>query len=135
MQIGVTAPTTLASFAQPFQLEVEDVQGETVLAHATVSVDCDLARTHVGQARAGLAKAERTVKALEGAGGNDAAALRAVSDARAVRFAIVQTWRENAAAVVQCSGGAAAQADLAAAERAVQATIVPPHTGMPLPPG
>ena len=132
LQIGATAPTTPASFARPFRLEVVEVQGETVLARATVVVDCDVARRNVGEARARLADAEQRVKALEAKGGGDRVALIALSDARAQRFAIAKTWRQNASAVMQCGGdGAAAQADLTAAEQAVKTTIVAPRTGMP----
>ena len=130
LRIAATAPTTAASFAQPFRLEVQEVQGDTVLARATVAPDCDLARAQAAAARASMAAAEQAVTASERQNSGDSAALRALSDARARRYAIAQAWRENAAAMVEC-GDEVAAADLRAAERAARVTLVPPHTGMP----
>lgn len=136
--IGTAAPTTPASFEQPFWLDIVDAQGETVLARATVSIDCDLARAHASAARARFGAAEQDVKTTEAqkaaAAGrsNEAAALRALSGAQARRFAIAQVWRTNASAVTGCDPrDQAAKADLAAAEQAVRATVVAPRTGMP----
>ena len=138
LRVGASAPTTPASFAAPFRLEVEEVQGQLVIARATVPTDCGLARTRAAEARQQTGASELEVKALEArrrsAAGkpDEGEALRALSSALSRRSAAANAWRQNADAVAHCSpGDAVAAQDLAEAKRVAAATVTPPHTGMP----
>ena len=106
--IGASAPTTAASFAKSFSLAAIETENGLVTARANVAPDCELAKSRAAEARHQFGHAEHEVQALtakrDGAAGKpeEGEALRALSGAKSRRFAIVQVWQENAAAVVAC---------------------------------
>lgn len=116
LPIKSTSPTTPASFAGLEGIEVVDRQGDTALVRLKVPIDCALAERQAAAARLAIAAVGEEVTRLEAAKATaDSAGLRALSAARARRFAIACAWYENAAAVQYCSPGDAAAKELAAA--------------------
>ena len=132
--IGASAPTTEASFAEPFTLAAIDTDNGLVTAQAKIQPDCTLAKSRAGEARHQFGLAEQEVQALttESAKSGGGDTLRSLSAARSRRYAIAQVWRENAAAVAACSpNDAEAAKELAHAKHLAKTTIVPPTNGMP----
>ena len=139
LMLGASAPTRAATFAQPFDIEIADVQGDVVLARLVLGVDCDLARARAAEARECIRSADAEVKALEAqlpaasqTPDKEREVLLSLSAARRRRFAIAQVWRQNAEAWLRCSEtDSAAKADLEAAASAVTSYVVPMGGGMP----
>lgn len=134
LRIGTSAPTTVASFSQPFTLTVESEHdaGKTVSARASVPIDCDLARKRAAAARQRTEASQKdvaTLTARKEAARNkpdESPATAALYDATQLRFAVAMAWVENAEAVTVCSPqDAAARADLAEAQRIRSASAVP----------
>jgi hypothetical protein len=139
LRIGAADPTTADAFSHPFDLEIADVQGDTLLARATVPVVPQLARERAAEARARLAAENERIAPLEGrldAAGADVAQQRAILEqltpARWRRSALARVWWSNAREASQAaSADAAAKADLEAARRALDAYLLPGGVGMP----
>jgi hypothetical protein len=134
LMLGASAPTLSATFAQPFKIEVVDVQRSAVLARVSAQPDCDLARSRVAEARARVKSLEEEVKRLESQSSAtpDAATLSVLSAARLRRFAAARAWEQNARAWSDCpQADSNSKTDLADATRAVSAYAVPSGRGMP----
>lgn len=138
LRIGVADPTTAASFAQPFMLQVVDVQGETLLARSTVPLVPEMARARAIEAKAQLAaESERVgplearLQAAEGAVDRQRAVLDELTPALQRRSALARTWWSNARALGEApDADAAAKADAAAALKAVDDYLLPGGGGM-----
>jgi hypothetical protein len=116
LRIGTSSPTTAASFARPFTLEVASEHGDTVIARAVAPVDCDIARDRAAEARRRTEAADREYKAATG---------DAIMAARLRRYALSRVWLDNAGAQAECApNDAAAAADRDAAERTMKASVV-----------
>lgn len=121
LRVGTSSPTTPASFAEGLALEIDDADGDPVIARAVVAVDCGLARTRAAEARAHLDGVAREVADLEAR--RD---VRALPPARLRRYAVARAWRDNAVAASRCApDDAAAKADRDAAEQAARSFAVP----------
>ena len=138
LQIGSADPTTAASFARPFDLEVVDVQGETLLARSTVLPVPEMARLHAAEAREKLRAEKELIALLEArlSGAADVGQQRKLLDdltpAQWRRSALARAWLINARAVSDRPGaGAAAKAETDAALKAVNDDVLPSGTGMP----
>lgn len=137
--VGASAPTDPSTFAQPFKLEVVDVQGDVVLARTLTQVDCRLARARLAEAKARLNGAELEVRQLQarlpelsGAPEKEHATLLALSTARLRRFALAQVWEQNARLCLDCPGaGPTDRQDWEAATHAVADYAQPRSSGMP----
>ena len=136
--VGASAPTTIETFAKPFTITAIETDNGLVTARASISPDCALAKSRAAEARRQFDHTDQEVEALtakrEAATGkpDEGTALRDLSGAKSRRFAIAQTWQENAAATVACApNDTAAAKDLAHAKHMADKTIVPPSTGMP----
>ena len=117
MRIGVSSPTTEASFsAAPF-IQVTIEHPDSVSARAIVPVDCDGARTRAAEARRLTEASAADVKTLRYA---------AQTEAKRRRFLLSHVWLDNADAVLTCApDDKAAAADRKAAEKTMNASIVP----------
>ncbi len=103
MRIGVSSPTTVASFAAA-KVELTLDHPLSYSGRAVVAVDCDGAAARVGEAR------RRAEAAKE----------------KPARFLLSHAWLDNAEAVLSCRpGDAAAKADRDAADRLMRASMVP----------
>ena len=138
LQIGSADPTTAASFADPFELQVVDVQGETLLARTTVTALPALARERAAEARARLLAENERVVALEarlGAAGaveEQRKLLDTLTPARSRRSALARTWLVNARALSeQPEADAASKADAMAATKAAKDYALPGRGSMP----
>lgn len=140
LKIGAADPTLLAGFAQPFDLEVADIQGQTLLARATVPVVARIASERASEAKAQLAVENERIAPLESRLRASAAApveqQRAILDeltpAQWRRSALARVWWANARETSARAGAdAAAQAETEAALKAVNAYVLPTGSGMP----
>lgn len=117
MQVRAAYPSRPESFDRPFTLEIDEIQGKTVLARVSLPPDLDLARSRARDAAARLHPLEEEVARIEQAGGGEAGPLRLAKERR---LAAAQVWRVNAAAWAQAAPGdpdakeAAAASDAAA---------------------
>jgi hypothetical protein len=138
LKLGASAPTSAADFGRPFDLQIEDVQGETVLGRVTVPDDLRLARQRAADAKAQLPAADQQVRALEARlqaapTADQQGALQAeLLTARYKRSALARCWRAHAKTISEQAGAdAAAKGELDAATKAVSEYLVLPRTGMP----
>jgi hypothetical protein len=116
LRIGMSSPSTVASFASPVTLEITSDHGEMVSARAVGPVDCELARERAKEARLQTEQADREYQAAVG---------DAIMAARRRRYALTRVWFDNAAALAVCvPNDAAAAAERDAAERAMNASVV-----------
>ncbi len=117
LRIGVSSPTTVASFAAAPYIQVTIEHPLSVSVRAVVPVDCAAARTRVAEARRLTEASQAEVKALRGA---------PQTEAKHRRFLLSHVWLDNADAVLTCApDDKAAAADRVAAERTMNAAIVP----------
>ena len=117
MRIGVSSPTTLASFAAPPFIQVTIEHPDSVSARAVVPVDCDGARARAAEARRLTEASAADIKKLRNA---------AQTEAKRRRFLLSHVWLDNADAVLSCTpDDKAAAADRKAADRTMNASIVP----------
>jgi hypothetical protein len=117
LRIGTSSPTAVSGFAPPVKLEIDSEHGDSVMARASVPVDCALARERAAEAKRRTEQADRDVRARLGHDGAMPAQLR--------REAVARAWFDNAAAHASCvPGDAAAAAERDAAERAMHDSIV-----------
>ena len=138
LRIGTSDPTTAASFSQPFELQVVDVQGETLLARSTVPLVPEMARARAAEARARLAAENERIRPLEarlqaaaGAVDRQRAVLDELTPAQQRRSALARVWWSNARELSEAPGAdAAAKADATAALKAVDAYLLPGGGGM-----
>ena len=122
LRIGVSSPTTAASFAAPPVIEVTIEHPQSVSARAVVPVDCDGARTRAAAARHRTEASAAEVKQLRNA---------AQTEAKRRRFLLSHVWLDNADAVLSCApDDKAAAADRQAADKTMHAAIVPMGGGM-----
>jgi hypothetical protein len=139
LMLGASAPIRAATFAEPFEIEVADVQGEVVLARLILRVDPVLARERATEARVRIRSADAEVKALEaqlsatpGTSDKEREVLVSLSMARSRRYAIARVWLENAEAWVHgAKSDSVAKADLEAAASAAKSYFVLSGSGMP----
>jgi hypothetical protein len=125
-QLGLStaAPTRSDAFAAGFDLMVDDVQGDNVLAHTNVPIDTGLAKSRTAEAEHAVAAAHAEVQRLEAAG--DSAPAGALGQARLRRSAAARAWRINARAWASAvPQDAAAQASTAEANRAARQYAMP----------
>jgi hypothetical protein len=116
MRIGVSSPTTVASFGAP-RVELTIDHPLSFSGRAVVKVDCDGARARAEEARRRTGAADEEVKRLSGG---------AQGEAMKRRFLLSHVWLDNAEAVLSCTpADAAAAADRDAAERMMRASAVP----------
>ena len=116
LRIGTSSPTTAASFAQTFVLEVDSEHGGAVMARTSVPADCDLARVRAEEAKHLAEAADRDVSARTGDG---------VMPALLRRQAVTRAWFDNASAHAACvPHDPAAAAGRDAANKAMRAAIV-----------
>jgi hypothetical protein len=139
LRIGAADATTAASFAKPFELEVVDVQGETLLARATVPVVPQLAQERATEAKVKLATEQQRIGPLEA---KLRAAAGVVEQQRAIldeltpalwrRSALARVWLANARELSDQPGAdAEAKAQMEAASKAVNDYLLPTGAGMP----
>ena len=138
MQVGSADPTTAASFTRAFDLEIVEVQGETLLARTTVPAVPALARERSAEARTRLLAESARVVELEArlSAAEAVEAQRKVLDeltpSRSRRSALARTWWINARALSERpDADAASKADTAAAQRAAADYAMPSGVGMP----
>jgi hypothetical protein len=141
LRIGSADPTTLDGFNRPFDLEVEDIQGDTLLARSTVPVVLQLARERAAEAKIGLMAENARIKPLEARLQAEVAAnavekqrsiLDELTPARQRRSALARVWWGNARELSERPGAdAAAKAETEAALRAVNEFLLPSGAGMP----
>lgn len=139
LRIGTADPTTAESFTQPFELQMVDVQGETLLARTTVPVVPQMARERVAEAKAMLSAENERIRPLE-------AGLRAATDAvekqrlildeltpaRQRRSALARVWWGNARELSELAGASPeAKAETETAFKAVSEYLLPSGVGMP----
>ena len=138
LRIGAADSTTAASFAQPFELQVVDVQGETLLARSTVPLVPEMARARAIEAKAQLATENERIRPLEarlhaaaGAVDRQRAVLDELTPALQRRSALARTWWSNARELSKApDADAAAKAEAAAALKAVDEYLLPGGGGM-----
>jgi hypothetical protein len=139
LRIGAADATTAASFAKPFELEVVDIKGDTLLARATVPVVLQLARERAAQAKAELAIENQKIVPLQA---KLRAAADVIEDKRAIldeltpalwrRSALARAWSANARELSEQPGAdAEAKAQTEAASKAVKEYLLPTGAGMP----
>jgi hypothetical protein len=139
LRIGSADASMAAGFFGPFKLEVEEVKGELLLARSTVPVVPQLARERSTQAQSQLAAENARIDQLEVA---MQAAPEASEQRRAMlnertqalwrRSALVRSWSANAELLNrQLGAGAAAKAEVEAAEKAVKKYLLVGAGGMP----
>lgn len=137
LKLGTSAPTSPADFGRRFDLQIEDVQGETVLGRVTVPDDLGLARQRAADAKAQMPAANQQVQALQArlqaaTTAEQSAIQSELFTARYKRSALARAWRNHAKTVSERSGAdSAAKADLDAASKALSDYLVLPRTGMP----
>ena len=139
LMLGAAAPTRPATFAGPLKLEIIEEQGDVVHARLILQVDCALAKERAAEARGRIGPASDEVKALEarlpgvsGKPDKEREILDNLSTTRRRRSALAYVWQKSAKAWTECPGtDAAAKADLAAAQAAVDAYAMPLGSGMP----
>jgi hypothetical protein len=138
LMIDASAPTRPETFSQPFQIEINDVQGDVVHVRLTLKVDCALARQRAAEARAQFQTTDEEVKTLESratkaaGSGSEPQAVDAVSKAGRRRSALAHAWRQNAEALSKCpEADASAKSDFEAASRAVNTYGLLMGGGMP----
>lgn len=138
LRIGASDPTTVAGFAQPFDLQVVDVQGETLLARSTVPAVTQMARERAAEARAALSAENERIRPLEarlraatGAAEQERAILAELTPALWRRSALARAWWANARETSDLPGAdAAAKAETEAALKAVNDYLLPGGAGM-----
>lgn len=103
MRIGVSSPTTAASFAAA-KVELTLDHPQTYSGRAVVAVDCAAAAARAGEAR----KRAQAAKAKQ------------------AKFLLSHAWLDNAEAVLSCRpADKAAKADRDAADKSMRASMVP----------
>jgi hypothetical protein len=108
-------PSQAASFDAPFDLRVDEIQGNTVLAHVTAPIDAALARTRSAAAAPAYAALAQDAQDRP---------------AKERRRAVAQFWYMNAAAWAEAAPDDAAAATAAKdARAAVSASAIPPSGG------
>lgn len=121
--IATGSPTVASRISPPIALTIVSEHGDSVLARASVPVDCDLARRRADVAHQRSTEAQHTVQSLEGRARTDDAARDALEVARRLRATVTQSWNVNAEALVACSPGASANAERDAARAAARAAV------------
>ena len=117
MRIGLSSPTTVASFSAAPVIQVTIEHPHSVSARAVVPVDCAGARVRAVEARRLTEASAADVKTLRYA---------AQTEAKRRRFLLSHVWLDNADAVLQCApDDTRAAADRQAADRTMNASIVP----------
>lgn len=138
LRIGTADPTTAAGFAQPFDLETVDLQGQTLLARATVPTVPDMARERAAEAKSRLTAEHARIGPLEARLGAASASVeqqRAIlgelTPARSRRSALARVWWNIARDSSERAGtDAAAKAEAEAALKAVNEYLLPTGAGM-----
>lgn len=131
-------PTTAAGFAQPFDLETVDVQGQTLLTRATVPTVPDMAREGATEAKRRLTAEHARIGPLEARLGAASASveqqraiLSELTPARSRRSALARVWWSIARESSERAGtDAAAKAEAGAALRAADQYLLPTGAGM-----
>lgn len=139
LRIGTADPTTADGFAQPFELQTVDVQGQTLLARTTVPVAPQMARERVAEAKAMLSAENEKITPLE-------ARLRAATDAvekqrsildeltpaRQRRSALARVWWRNALELSELAGAQPeTKLETETALKAVNEYLLPSGAGIP----
>lgn len=126
LQVRAAFPSRPDSFDRPFTLEIQEVQGKTVLARVDLPADLDLARSRARDAAAQHRAQSDEVARIE-QGGEGGTSLRAAKERR---LAVARTWRMNALAWAQAApADPDAKAAAAAADAAARAGALPPRGG------
>jgi hypothetical protein len=139
LQVSSAAPTTAASFAKPFALEIVEVRDKTLAARTTVPVVPELARERAKAAQQQLSAESKTIESLEALrlaepqlGDPQRKTVQELTAARWRRSALVSSWRANAELLSKQPGASAADtAQSAAANQAFKAYHLLGGYGMP----
>ena len=122
--LSTAAPTRSDAFAAGFDLVVDDVQGDNVLAHTNVPIEGGIAKSRAAEAQHAVAVAQAEVQRLEAAGGS--APSGELGQARLRRSAAARAWRINARAWASVAPqDTAAKAATSEADRAARQYAMP----------
>lgn len=127
LQTHAAFPSHPENFDTGFHLDIDEIQGRTVLARVDLKPDPGLARERTRNAALRFGALSDDVARMEHAKPPDPGALRLAKERR---LAVARYWRMNARAWAQgAPGDPAAPEAAAAADAAARAAAIPPRSG------